>query len=220
MRYLQLFGMLLMMLFLSIDSLAQNAIPPVRKPTVRKPTLSPRPPRSNHGSPKKLTISNILFGNCDKKGVMINPFGSNLYAEEMLYLKPQITYNSNQNTSNITLSIKIFGPDGKLLRSSSSPVGFTYSCIVTLKSGTNIKLLLPAWGYGQEKRFMARDYRWELWKDNKRIYQKTLSLLSIQGNDDVTVMSTNPDVSYDGEVLYESDFQSVDTISPIPKPRR
>ena len=62
-----------------------------------------------------IRITNIKFGNTDDDGNIISDYGSTLYAPNILYLTPRISYEGLCSSSRSeTFDVKIYKPDGSL----------------------------------------------------------------------------------------------------------
>ena len=121
---------------------------------------------------------NIQFGNTDFDGNIISDYGSTLYASDIRYLKPRISYNGLCDTSLVeTFHYKIYKPNGILETSMSSPAGFTSSFQLTVSPGNNNIAYGNGWGTIEGGYFYPGNWQYELWHDGKCLYSTSVSLL-------------------------------------------
>lgn len=134
---------------------------------------------SKNASVGYMEISDISFANSDGNNTIIDNFGKKLYAKEVKYLLPKITYNSLASSEKeITLNIKLFDEDGKLKTGVASPDGFTYSKDVRVEVGSGKNIILPGWGNSNGGSFNAGLYKMEVWYKNKMLHQQEVRLYS------------------------------------------
>jgi hypothetical protein len=89
--------------------------------------------------------------------------GGTLYASQMRYLNPVITYNS-LIAEETTFYIRIIQPDGSLKRNSDiSPVGYTYSSKKRVSRGNGQTLELSGWGNSEVSTYKAGQWTVEVW---------------------------------------------------------
>ena len=86
---------------------------PVKKPTTTTPTKT--------NAMDYVTITRLQIGNTNYDGDILTSYGGTLYADEMKYATPKLTYNCTKAASNVTLYTKIYRPDGTMMTGSSSP---------------------------------------------------------------------------------------------------
>lgn len=135
----------------------------VTKPPKPKPTTPAKNPMDY------ITITKLQIGNTDYEGEVLTSYGGTLYADELLYATPKLTYNCTRAASDITLYTKIWRPDGTMMTGSSSPSGYTTLDDADFTTGTNNTLTLPGWGNKNGGSYSKGIYRWELWYKNKRL---------------------------------------------------
>jgi|GEM_PF-4693579 len=125
-----------------------------------------------------IRITNIEFRNiiaCDSN--TISDYGSTLYASDILYLAPCISYEGLCSTSRSeTFDVKIYKPDGSLVTGTSSPSGYTYSSTETIYPGNN-QVTFHGWGNNNGGSYTPGTYRFEVWHDGKCLYSTSVSLL-------------------------------------------
>ncbi len=83
-----------------------------------------------------LFINNIQFANVDKKGKIIDNYGEVIIGAQVKNLSMKVAYQTLIPDSLITLDIKLFDPNGKLMTNAYSPEGFSYA--VSFKTGDDI----------------------------------------------------------------------------------
>lgn len=124
-------------------------------------------------------ITDISFANTDVNGKIIDPYDSKLYAKEIMYLKPRITYKSNNpDSQKITLSLKIYDESGNLKQGTGSPDGFTYSEQLQPVSTESQQYVMNGWGNISRVAYFPGVYRYEIWLDDKNIFEKSVRLYS------------------------------------------
>lgn len=124
-----------------------------------------------------VNIKNMTFANVDSTNKIINGYGVSLYASDIKYLRPKLTYDGLLSSiKTITLYKKMIDPDGALLTGTSSPSGYTSSENVTINSGTNNVLDLRGWGNQQSGTYVSGTYRYELWYGGYKIYEQSFTL--------------------------------------------
>lgn len=122
-------------------------------------------PRSSNNN-SALSITGCSFANVYNDGSIINDFGSTLYADNMRYLCPRITY-SNGKLKEAEVKVLIYNPFGELLGSNGS---YTYKQEFTFYPGTNNKERLLAWGNQNQTTYVEGSYSIEIYVDGKRVY--------------------------------------------------
>lgn len=134
---------------------------PAKKPTTTTPAKT--------NAMDYVTITRLQIGNTNYDGDILTSYGGTLYADEMRYATPKLTYNCTRAASNITLYTKIYRPDGTMMIGSSSPSGYTTSDDADFEKGTSNTLELPGWGSKDGGSYHKGTYRWELWYKNKKL---------------------------------------------------
>lgn len=129
---------------------------------------------------ESVRILNVEFRNEDIDDNVLNDYGETLYASEVCYLMPRISYEGLSGSSReMTFYYKIFGPDGKMRSGSSSPSGYTNSVSFTVYSGRNTKGI-GGWGRKTAGSYDAGVYRFEIWQDGKKLYTQNFTLYKKQ----------------------------------------
>lgn len=80
-----------------------------------------------------LFINNIQFANVNKKGKIIDNYGEVIIGDQVKFLALKTTYQTLTPDSLLTLYVKLFDPNGKLMTNAYSPEGFSYA--VSFKTG-------------------------------------------------------------------------------------
>ncbi len=152
--------------------------------TKKSETTTPQTKRSSGGSDKYaskgyMEITGLTFANEDADDNIIDNYESKLYAKEVKYLTPKLSYKGLASVEKeITLDIKLFDEDGKLKTGTGSPEGFTYSKKVKIETGTGKNLKLPGWGNPKGGSYNAGLYKMEIWYKDNMLYQKEIRLYS------------------------------------------
>lgn len=120
-----------------------------------------------------ISITSVSFANVTYEGTTLNKFGEQLYCTTQ-YLQPKFHYTKKMDTTEqITLQIKIFRPNGKMLSGETSPKGFTFEQKVTLsgKSGT---CTIPGWGNKSGTLYSVGNYRYEIWINGNELLSTSI----------------------------------------------
>lgn len=150
-----------------------------KKTTVKVATPAKRVNESKYESTAYMEISGVKFGNVDDDNHIIDNYGNKLYASEVKYLKPQLSYKGlSTSEKEVTLYIKILKEDGTLEKGSSSPEGYTYKYDFTVKPGSNQVATLSGWGRNSGGSYSPGQYTFEIWYKDKAIYQNNIRLYS------------------------------------------
>lgn len=161
-----------------------------KKPTTPKPSQGKKPV-SNQTTPQKgsadskyevsayMEVAGVKFGNADDNGHVIDKYGAKLYASEVKYLKPQLSYKGLASSEKkVTVYVKILNEDGSLKKGSNSPEGYTYKQEITVQPGSNQTVLLLGWGNNSGGSFSPGQYTFEIWYKDKLIFQDGTRLYS------------------------------------------
>lgn len=126
-----------------------------------------------------MDIRDITFANVDNDNNIIDKFGSKLYAKEVKYLKPKISYNGLTNKEKeVLLYVKIINEDGKLHSGTNSPEGFTYEMNVKVVPGKEKSISLLGWGNSLGTSYKAGLYKVQIWCNDNKISEKEIRLYS------------------------------------------
>lgn len=130
-----------------------------------------------------MRIEKIEFANGYLNGEIIDNYGAALYAPKMRFLMPRITYEGILDESrHVELMCKIMSSDGKLMTTSSSPKGYTYSCDFQVKSGSGNTFEMPGYGASQEGAFSAGNYKLELWYHDTCVRKATFTIEALDND--------------------------------------
>ena len=110
-----------------------------------------------------LFINNVMFANIDKKGKIIDNYGEEIEGYKVKFLVPKIVYQSLIPDSLVTLDIKLFYPNGKLMTNSYSPKGFSYS--ISFKTGDIVDEIEQNLGNWEAK--FGKGYKLEIYNNTK-----------------------------------------------------
>lgn len=136
-------------------------------------------PNEKYASTGYMSITDLSFANIDTDNTIIDNYGRKLYAKEVKYLSPRITYKGLANTEKeITLNVKILNEEGKLQSGTNSPEGFTYSKDFKVEPGDGKYEKLSGWGTTAGGSYKAGLYTFEIWYKNKMLFQKEIRLYS------------------------------------------
>lgn len=118
-------------------------------------------------------VSDIQMGNLNGSQV-INDFGTYIYSSDTYYLHPKIKYTGLKSTE-CTLYIKLFRPDGTLSHNDNSPAGYSYTERVNLQTGEH-ELKLSGWGGKDRGHWTRGTYIIEIWYDNRCLKRKSFNI--------------------------------------------
>lgn len=197
---------------------------PVKKATPTKPfsqkSSVKQDANERYASSAYMEITGVSFGNVDNDGNIIDKFGAKLYATEVKYLKPLLSYRGlTSSEKNITFYVKIIQEDGTLKKGSESPEGYTYEQEMKVTPGENQSVQLKGWGNNKGGSYSPGLYKYEIWYQNKLIYEVETRLYSgvtpiVQSNifsiSSISFASTDKDrniISDYGQPLIEGKVQ-------------
>lgn len=132
----------------------------------------------NRSDEQRLAITKVEFANVDVDGLIINDFGTPLYAYTQ-YLAPRLTYNNLADDSKqIEIGIKMYTPGGELHQGNSSPAGYTYMREIDLagKQRKNVTKNLLSWGSKEGYSYVPGVWRYEIWCNNRLLYKTTYTI--------------------------------------------
>lgn len=167
-----------------------------------------------------MEILGLSFSNEDADDNIIDNYESKLYAKEVRYLTPRLSYKGLASVEKeIKFDVKLFDEDGKLKTGTGSPEGFTFSKTVKVETGTGKFIKLPGWGNSRGGSYNAGLYKMEIWYKNNMLYQKEIRLYSgttpivssnILSISSISFANTDKDgkiISDYGQALYEGKVQ-------------
>ena len=122
-----------------------------------------------------IRVTEIQAGNSDQNYNWLTEPGKTLYANQMRFLRPVITYDSAIE-GETRFYIKIFRPDGSLDTPPSSPPGYSYSSSREIKKGEGQTLSLSGWGNSDKSNYDAGVYTIEVWRNDVFLYGAEIKL--------------------------------------------
>lgn len=147
------------------------------------------------GREAHLTITGASFGNTKKDGTIINDYGSTLYASDIRYLCPKLTYNGPATSQTKTVSVKIIKPNGDLDTGASSPSGYTYSQGITFYPGESNTVKISGWGNEKSSSYSSGTYRFEFYWDGSEQYSASVYLHKRAGESGYLTVDNKTSVS-------------------------
>lgn len=139
------------------------------------PQTDVKPKTEVKSNSKELLIESVSFANVDYNNKVIDSFGAQLY-QDMQYLQPSVSFKRETVAAEkLKLQVKIWAPNGSMLRGSSSPGKCTFEQEVTLK-GENGHFLMSGWGSKEGKVYTKGTYTYEIWHNGKKIFSTSLSI--------------------------------------------
>lgn len=143
---------------------------------------------------RDLEITDVTFMNATYDNRTITAAGQPLYAHEIRYLRPVITYNGPSRDREVDLYTRIYDPQGKMLHTDElSPEGYTQGYNFQFFRGDDIEVKGMGWGHRRESLFSPGQYRFEFIIDGKVIYTAYATL--IERDDDETYLAVNGETS-------------------------
>lgn len=121
-------------------------------------------------------ISKIEVANADANGNTITSYGKPIQASSSMYLMPRITYWGLKVGGKITLNVRLYDSDGKLVTGTSSPAGYSFSCKIDPIMPNENMMSLSGWGGADKGHFKPGSYRYEVWYENVCLQQLVFSL--------------------------------------------
>jgi hypothetical protein len=102
--------------------------------------------------------------------------GETLNAQDIKYLRPDITYNSSINAE-LTFNVKIFDPGYVLSRNTkTSPAGYTYSQDVNVSAGDGNNATLSGWGNAEGGAYYGGTWQVDVWWENVLLARRRVKL--------------------------------------------
>jgi len=121
-------------------------------------------------------ITKLEVANADSHGNAISSYGKTISASSSMYLMPRITYLGLKVGEKITLNVRLYDNEGKLVTGSSSPKGYSYDCKVDPILPNENMLSLSGWGGGDKGHFRPGSYRYEVWYEDMCLKQHVFTL--------------------------------------------
>lgn len=130
-----------------------------------------------------MEILQVEFANADAQRNILNDYGFRMVSSDIRYLLPRIVYDGiGVENKYVTLDFKIVNPNGSVQSASGSPRGFTYSKSFWVLTGADNTCELPAWGNAQGGVFLPGEYGFEVWYDDRMIYNTTFTVRGRDGS--------------------------------------
>lgn len=125
-----------------------------------------------------IEIIDVKLGDSDRNGNPIRDFGSKLYTD-VEYLIPQITYKVLQTGTPVDIWYKIYSPEGKLLSSDNSKLGFTWNGSVQCDTIATRTAILGGFGNTNKKYYEKFGiWRIEFYDGENCLYKTTFEIES------------------------------------------
>lgn len=129
----------------------------------------------------QIEVTDIEFTHCDYDNHNQCPYGSTLYSD-INYLKPKIQYTGLRNKKNAQVFVKVFHPNTKLYKGSSSPYGYSYKVnIGNVEKAMNMSQELYGWGEKDNTPYYPGEYIVEIWNNNTKVASKSIFIHSSNG---------------------------------------
>jgi hypothetical protein len=117
---------------------------------------------------KPIRITFVEFANINKKGEIIDEFGSSFYPN-LQYVQANVRYVLKTNANSVLLQIKIKNSTGILLHNYSSPDGYTFEQTVNLEKNRPT-FYLQGWSNEFKGIFQEGAYTYEIWNNGQMLY--------------------------------------------------
>lgn len=125
-----------------------------------------------------MKIRQVEFGNSDKRGILLDNYGSPLFSSEIKYLKPRIVYDGIMDKSIlIELNCRIIRPDGYVISLGNSSSNYSFSDSLWVEPGNNNTNELTALGNSDGGAYPPGNYRFELWFDGNMFFQTQFNVI-------------------------------------------
>lgn len=121
-------------------------------------------------------ITRCDFFNADSNTTILSSPGETLYASDLRFLTPVLTYDGTGSRIGRTLYVKYIRPDGALDSSQSSPYGYTYKQDVIFNPGKNNTLRMKGWGNNVVGCYKPGVMRIEIYCDGELIVSKSVEI--------------------------------------------
>lgn len=159
----------------------------VRQEGVPRPTNTA--PAEAQGRERPVVITDVQFSNTSYDNTVITAAGQPLYAYEMRYLHPVVTYEPSNIDKTVKLKVRIYKPDGEMYYIENySPVGYTQGYDQEFPSNMS-QLSLMGFGHRRKSVFEPGQYRFEFYFGNKHIYTAYATIT--EREDDETYLMVN-----------------------------
>lgn len=147
--------------------------------SAKKKSSSSTQTNSKNDSQGDMNVNDIVFANIDDCANIINDYGSELFVGDVKYLKGKVFYNGLVTAvKEMTLWVKIVKEDGTVVTGMDSPNGYTFKTNVKIEPGSGKSFELSGFGNNLATSFAAGLYNYEIWNNDKLIFQKKIRLYS------------------------------------------
>lgn len=149
-----------------------------------------RGPATGQTRARELEFTDVTFMNATYDNRTITAAGEPLYAHEIRYLRPVITYNGPSADRDVDLYTRIYDPEGKLMHTPEiSPDGYSQGYNFTFFRGDDVQVKGMGWGHRRESMYHPGQYCFEFFIDGKLIYTAYATI--IEREDDETYLAVN-----------------------------
>ncbi len=151
-----------------------------RKNDVNAKSVTLQPQQDTPKNEFKFVVTDALFQNLDVEGHVIEPYGSKLHSQELMFLGVTIEYSCEnpEGSSDIQMDIKILRESGELIRLLTSTQEYTSSKTFSPTSGSNVRKLMTSIGSTKRGGLKPGVYTFEFWADGKQLYDKKVRIYS------------------------------------------
>lgn len=186
---------------------------------------APRPAKRNTETGQarsKLQITDLKFTNVAWDNSVITPAGQPLYAHEMRFLRPLISYDGLAADKNAYIHVRIYKPNGELMQPKDiAPDGDTQYYDYQFFSGENNDMGgMMGFGHRRDSEFEPGQYRYEIWIDDENAYTAYATIIEREDNETYLLVNgeSAPTITLNptgGTVTYyvstsDADWQPVD----------
>lgn len=155
--------------------------------TVKREQLNPKVTVAN-----KLTINSVKFASVDYNNKVLTEYGHQLYSD-IQYLRSKVYFKKqNADKEKIEFGVKIYQPNGNLIRGQSSPVGYTFLHTINFNHQEG-SFELMGWGNSDGRFYTPGTYLYEIWCNGQKLYS---TQVNVKEKQDVAVVSVSDDQVY------------------------
>lgn len=153
----------------------------------------------------KFEVTAIDFANTDSEAEKFySDFGAPLYAYELNYLLPRVTYNGPEKAVSKNANVRIIFPDGTI-DDVEKEGDYTYEYVINCEPGEGNTAKLNPWGDNVRRRgipyYLPGDYALQLWIDDELAFTQPFKV-KLKPNDygaEITDYWVDHNVDQDGE---------------------
>lgn len=133
----------------------------------------------------KLQITDLKFTNSAWDNNVITPAGQPLYAHEMRFLRPLISYEGLTEDKNTYIHVRIYKPNGELMQPKDiAPDGDSQYYDYPFFAGTNTDMGgMIGFGHRRDSEFEPGQYRYEIWIDGENAYTAYATIIEREDNE-------------------------------------